>query len=806
MKIPSQVERYAEYTNNGFNLIMGTARELDQDGLLKCIKEFVVQMNRCSTKEQIYVKLASWVSKLTNAERASVTLADPSSKTFEIFGLSGEAGLLPVGKQIPIDGTVAGIAFNERKAMLFNFDSYPDALDCQMLSQQGFVATINAPLSVDGVPIGTLNIATARSNNFDDSTRYTMETLASMVSSSLSRYDLLQRLKDAAARLRTQANCMRSIAASSSRLSDAESIEELFRQTCKVVGELAPVKDAGFFELEPQEGTVVQTQRFRAGLFETLVHAPINELRPSTPISLVSPIRTTEWSDRQAGTRPEPLGLGDWILPVNVLGETEYLIGIELQCSSAIEVDLFEPLSILSNIIGATVDRMRVRAKIEERVYQDELTGLLNRAGFNQRLNELMVDEGGKRFALIIADLNKFKHLNDHYGHWTGDVALKSAAKLLQELAGSGNHVCRIGGDEFAILAADTGDAGGTRERIIERLNNCRLAIEADGENVDIKLSFGAAFYPEDATKVSSLMKHADLAMYAAKRAGQGHVETFEPDMAHEFDRRVELRSEFRSAAVSDQIVPYYHPLINLYTGMVEGVEALARWNHPQRGWLAPGQFQFIFEDRELKALLARRMVDCAVADMCAWRELGVAYESVGVNVEITDLEDPTFLRYVERTLMDSKVPARDLAFEITEHSKLNIGNKDLMKHLRKVRSAGMYIALDDFGTGYSSLAHVKDLPLTALKLDKSFVHEITNCDKEFVIARCLMDMAKGLGVKSIAEGIETPEQRAVLQALNCDMGQGYLFTKPVPSCEVPKLIANLNAIADFTAAQRLTA
>ena len=252
--------------------------------------------------------------------------------------------------------------------------------------------------------------------------------------------------------------------------------------------------------------------------------------------------------------------------------------------------------------------------------------------------------------------------------------------------------------------------------------------------------------------------------------------------------------------------MPYYHPLINLVTGKVEGVEALARWNHAEQGLLCPEHFRFIFDDRELKALLARRMVDCVVDDICSWRESEVPYDSVGLNLEITDLEDASFLRYVKVKLDERSIPAKELAFEITENSQLDISNGVLIEQLQKVRAAGMYIALDDFGTGYSSLSHVKDLPLTALKLDKSFVHNIANSDSDYVIAQCLVEMARGLGVKSIAEGIESPEQLAVLKALKCDMGQGFLFAQPRPAYQMPKLIANLNAIGSFTMSKRLSA
>ena len=522
------------------DLVMAKMRVLDQGKMLKSIKEFVIEMNQCNTKEQIYRKLASWVSRLTNAERASVTLADQSAENFEIFGLSGEAGLLPVGKKLPIDGTVAGIAFKQRKALRFDYEDHRDAVDCQMLSQQGFVVCINAPLSIDGSTIGTINIATSQAADFDESTRHVMETLASMVSSSLSRYDLLQKLRDAAVKLRSQASFMRLIAASSSRLSDAQSIDELFDRTSHVIDELTQIECIRLYEVDTAAGGVVHSSTYRNGKCAPAQQALRIHLDDSGRLPLLVPVNAVEVSRQKEHdfARARLRSLGHWILPINLIGGTEYLLGIELESEASIGVDLLEPFSILSNILGATLDRIRARAKVEEKIYHDELTGLLNRAGFNQRLNALMADDGPGHFALIIADLNNFKHLNDQHGHWTGDTALKAAARLLETLAGPDSHVCRIGGDEFAILSAQENPGDDKRERVIERLNECKLAIQADGEEVEVRFSLGAAFYPEHASGAGALLKHADLAMYRAKRAKHRHVQLFDPDMADEFDRR----------------------------------------------------------------------------------------------------------------------------------------------------------------------------------------------------------------------------------------------------------------------------
>ncbi len=433
-------------------------------------------------------------------------------------------------------------------------------------------------------------------------------------------------------------------------------------------------------------------------------------------------------------------------------------------------------------------------SELEKKIYYDELTGLLNRAGFNKKLNSLLNSNPPSRFALIIVDINDFKLLNDHHGHWTGDEALRTAARKLQNVIGPGHFVCRIGGDEFAILAIQKSLDDGTRRTAFDRLTGCHLEIESANEKIKVKFSFGAAFYPEHGNDAGTLMKHADLAMYAAKKNAYRHVQLFHHAMAVEFDRRARIRKQFNEALTKNELCPHYQPLINLSTGKVVGLEALVRWKHPQSGLLSPYDFQDVFEDRDSKALLARRVIKCVIRDINSWKREGVPFGSVALNVEITDLEDDRFVEFLVQKLKENHIPPREITIEITENTALNRENKVVMNQLYAIRSAGIDIALDDFGTGYSSLSHVRDLPLTALKLDKSFVGNILNSEKEHAIAQFLVELSKRLNLKCVAEGIERREELSLLQRMNCDLGQGFLFARPVPPHEVADIIDRLTA------------
>ena len=442
-------------------------------------------------------------------------------------------------------------------------------------------------------------------------------------------------------------------------------------------------------------------------------------------------------------------------------------------------------------------DRVRLVDELAHQAFHDSLTGLANRALLRDRLEHAVAVSRRKAttVTVLFCDLDGFKMINDTLGHDAGDLLLEEVARRLEANLRDGDTAARVGGDEFAIVLDEMSaeDIRTLAQRLLELL---REPITIDEREIFVTASIGIADNRVDALDGDELLCRADIAMYAAKSRGRNRFETFEPVMQSDLTARHELHGDLRHALQGGQLVVHYQPLLDLETQTIESFEALVRWQHPIRGMLGPDEFIPLAEELGLIADIGRYVLRTACRETARWREQpGSAGLCVGVNVSSHQFQDDRFVADVERALTDAGLPPTALILEITE-STLLTDTALVQERFGALKDLGIRIALDDFGTGYSSLAYLRAFPIDFLKIDRSFVDELSQRDSDqgLVMVRSIISIGHNLNLGVIAEGIEQPAQLAELREAGCNTGQGFLFARPLPSDEVPALLARYSS------------
>jgi diguanylate cyclase (GGDEF)-like protein len=424
----------------------------------------------------------------------------------------------------------------------------------------------------------------------------------------------------------------------------------------------------------------------------------------------------------------------------------------------------------------------------EHQAVHDALTGLPNRVLFRDRIDQAIhaARRTGAGCTVMLMDLNHFKEINDTLGHHQGDRLLQEVAVRLRATLRASDTVARLGGDEFGILllgVADPVQAAIVAESLLERL---REPFAVDATTLQVGGSIGVACHPAHGDDVETLIQRADIAMYAAKGASSGHA-VFEPSQDHHSPRRLALAAELRGAIERSELVLAYQPKADLRTGRIVGVEALSRWEHPELGVLEPSEFVPIAEQTGLIISLTSAVLDVALERVAAWRALGYDI-SVAVNLSARSFLDAGLAIEIPAMLAERGVPPECLELEITE-SMLMHDPVRARATLERLAAIGVGVSVDDFGTGYSSLAHLKRLPVDTLKIDKSFVLDMGEDGAADAIVRSMIELAHNLGMRVVAEGVETSANWMRLAALGCDLAQGFHLARPLPASGVLALL-----------------
>lgn len=422
--------------------------------------------------------------------------------------------------------------------------------------------------------------------------------------------------------------------------------------------------------------------------------------------------------------------------------------------------------------------------RISELAYMDRLTGLPNRALFSDRLQQAIgvALRAGHPLSLMMMDLDRFKYVNDTLGHPIGDLLLCEVAKRLQaSLHRASDTVARLGGDEFAVLLP-TEDMEAAKMIAARMLKALEEPTMIEGQLVDIGVSIGIVGFPQNGSDMNVLLQRADIAMYTAKRTNTGFA-LYDEKHDHHSAERLSLMSELRQAVEHDQLTLYYQPKVDLATHTVKYVEALIRWEHPTRGFVAPDQFIPFAEQTGYIKTISRWVADKAIHQCAMWREQGIEL-AVSVNVSARELIQSTLPEMFQSMLQKYDVPAEWIWVEITESAILDDPDHAI-ETLERLRALGIRISIDDFGTGYSSLSYLKRMPVDELKIDKSFVMGMTNHKDDETIVRSTIDLGHNMGLKVVAEGVETEEMLEQLKEMRCDLVQGYHLSRPLPPAKL---------------------
>ena len=436
------------------------------------------------------------------------------------------------------------------------------------------------------------------------------------------------------------------------------------------------------------------------------------------------------------------------------------------------------------------------RKMYEEQVaylaYYDELTNLPNRRKFNldlsEKIKKMKEKDRDSGLSIIFLDLDRFKYINDTKGHTFGDYVLKTVVALMTEQLKEGAQMYRLGGDEFTIIF-ECSSIQDIKNQANSLLTLFHSPITLEEEDYFLSLSMGISVYPLHGKEAETLVKNADLAMYRAKELGGDHVEFFKMELLKEIKEEMSLETELRKAIDKNELSVLYQPKVNLANRSVTGVEALVRWNHPEKGMISPVRFIPLAEKIGLIIPITEFVIRRVCEDMIKWKRDGLPTICVAINFSPTLFEDVNLANFVKEILQEFDIDPNHIKIEITE--SVMIHHDRVLKTLNELKSLGIQIAIDDFGTGFSSLSHLKRFPIDTLKIDRSFIREIGKSSEDDAMVKTIIDIAHNLRLTVVAEGIETEEQLDFLSKYQYIEGQGYLFSPPVTSKKIQEIICS---------------
>ncbi|WP_370298577.1 EAL domain-containing protein [Pontibacterium sp.] len=436
--------------------------------------------------------------------------------------------------------------------------------------------------------------------------------------------------------------------------------------------------------------------------------------------------------------------------------------------------------------------------KIRQQANFDALTGLPNRSLLKRKLKQTLrrAKEQQQHCALLFIDLDRFKAVNDTMGHAVGDKLLQQVAGRLQMEIRDEDTIARFGGDEFVVILShveEDNQLASTSQRIIDCL---RAPFKLRERELYIGASIGISRFPDDCSDSDTMLRHADMAMYKAKEQGRNQYQFFNSELREQVKNRTELEQALRLALQNEEFELYYQPIVNSHTGKVYSVESLVRWRHPERGIVSPGEFIPLAEETGLIQALGLWVFERACQQLVQWQQQqGITDISVAINISSSQ-RHLGFNATVARSIIDKTgVNPAQIIIEITESMFLD-GSDEAVDWLQDLKSLGVQLAIDDFGTGYSSLSYLKRFPIDKLKIDRAFIKDLPGDEDDASLVKAIIAMAHSLGLSLVAEGVENPDQLDYLRHLNCDLIQGYLFSRPVPAADLPEQLSRLESIA----------
>lgn len=548
-------------------------------------------------------------------------------------------------------------------------------------------------------------------------------------------------------------------------ITDKKESENRYRSLVEMSPDIIAVYSRGHIDYINETGAKI----FGAGSPEELIGTPLSGLIPK---KVLSEMRFRE------------LTIGDESyenisLEFQAVRMDGQMIDVEM-----VSMPIFFEGRAARQIVGRDISaRKMAEQTIQHMAYYDGLTGLPNRNRFREKLNQALSRSQEQKLAVLFLDLDRFKMINDTKGHTVGDQLLKEVASRLGQTVGEQGIVSRQGGDEFIILLDDI-DRQGISKVAKRILNSFAHPFAIQQEEFYVTPSIGISVYPSDGMDGETLIKNADIAMYVAKDRGKNNYQFYTSGLQGLSSRKMEMETGLRKAMDSNQFELYYQPQVELKTGNIIGIESLIRWKHPERGMVPPVEFIPLAEETGLIVPIGNWVLKEACKQHRKWMDYGYIPMVMSVNISVRQFQDDDFVSSVKRTLEETGMDPGSLELEITESIMQNFERS--IRILSDLNELGVKIALDDFGTGYSSLSYLKHLPIDTIKIDKSFLDDM----EDDSMVKTILDMGLNMRFHVIAEGIERRDQMDLLVAHGCTVGQGYLFSKPLPANQIEERLA----------------
>jgi len=457
---------------------------------------------------------------------------------------------------------------------------------------------------------------------------------------------------------------------------------------------------------------------------------------------------------------------------------------------------LFRPMA--HSVTRRTVELLESKAKVEHASLHDMLTNLPNRRQCALQLERAIASarRTGKRVAILHIDLDRFKTINDTFGHAVGDAVLVSAARRFERSVRRGDTVARLGGDEFVIIApieSDPTEAARIATRILNKMDR---PIQSGDSTITTAASIGISIFPDDETDPAQLLINADIALYRAKEGGRGRMSFFSPEMRRNFEEREAIERDLRRGIANDEFEVHFQPQVRDDSGSVVGMEALVRWRHPEKGLLPAEDFMQVAESSGLIVPIGKCVIDSALAAAGAWNRDGLDYGVVSINVAQQQIRESDFVAFLRDCMECHGVDAEKISVEVMEAMLTDRRNEGVDKMIEQLQLLGVTVELDDFGTGYAALNHLKRYKINRLKIDRTFVGAIGTQTQNIQLIKTLVDVARNFGIDVLAEGVETEAQRTFLNALGCMQVQGYQIARPMGFEEAGAWLATRAGVA----------
>jgi diguanylate cyclase (GGDEF)-like protein/PAS domain S-box-containing protein len=694
----------------------------------------------------------------------------------------------------PLGHGIVGRAMRERRAVFSNditAEQSTGGARRQEAVRRGYRSLISLPLVVSDEVAGSISLFAKEPNFFDDEEIKLLTGLADDISFALEgierqqQFEKLSRIRSVSAEINAAIVRMRER-------------DALLQETCRIASEHGKFEMIWIGTVDSAKAEIRAVAW--AGFSEETAQRVSWKSTTSAQGTLSEAIRTRQPAVRNdieqlsgGGMRNEALSRGclsTVCLPLVVEDQVVALMALFAAGKGFFDKDELLLLDEVAADISFALQSIARQEKVEYLSYFDALTGLPNRTLFQERVNQgVQIErEAGGQAALLVLDLQRFGFLNDTYGRKTGDALLKQVAQRLEDVLMSREWLARIGADTFAIWLRDVKHAADVAHALEEGFLKClKQPFSAGGEELRLSAQAGIALCPADGGDVEGLIRNAEAALTNAKDAGDEYL-FYAPQMNARVAEQMKLENDLRNAMLQEQFILHYQPKFELATGRMVGMEALIRWMHPERGMVSPGAFIGLLEETGMILEVGRWALRRAALEHAAWTAMGLKAGRIAVNVSPAQLRRKDFVDYVKDALAAVPDAGERIDLEITESMLMEDIEGSIAK-LKAMRELGLNVAVDDFGTGYSSLSYLARLPITSLKIDRSFVIQMPKSPEQMAIVSTVISLARALNLKVVAEGVETEEQANLLRLLRCDEVQGYLFGKPVPPDELEKLL-----------------